>query len=344
MAEFEKWLDVCLPKFQRVSDSIPSIVKSLLDENNIEYLSVTSRTKTLDSISEKVKRKTYRDPKNQLTDISGIRIILFIESDIDRVEEIIYRSFRVDKKNSSGREERLSSNEVGYRSSHIVCDIGPQRAKLPEFQGLEWLKFEFQIRTVLQHAWAELAHDRSYKFQGKLPDGIQRRLYLYAGLLEIADKGFSEIALDIEEYEKRISEKYEKGNLDVEINTLSLEKFVSERARDNSFLVFDNPAREAIGELIVELNRFGIKTIDDLNKIIPKKFSEVADEVGYKTNIFGFIRDLMIINDFEKLYHVVKPSWGMPEITIEEEKLFKRLSTKENFNNIMRDYQNIGSD
>lgn len=46
----------------------------------------------------------------------------------------------------------MSVDQTGYRSVHFVCDIGSARAALPEFNGLSGLKFEIQIRTVLQHA------------------------------------------------------------------------------------------------------------------------------------------------------------------------------------------------
>ena len=52
-----------------------------------------------------------------------------------------------------------------------------------------------QIRTVLQHAWAEFEHDIRYK--GTIPEehapDLDRRFTLAAGLLELADQEFSTI-------------------------------------------------------------------------------------------------------------------------------------------------------
>ena len=54
---------------------------------------------------------------------------------------------------------------------------------------------QVQIRTVLQHAWAEFEHDIRYK--GTVPDeharDFDRRFTLAAGLLELADQEFSTI-------------------------------------------------------------------------------------------------------------------------------------------------------
>ena len=46
---------------------------------------------------------------------------------------------------------------------------------LPEMKLFSGIPFEIQVRTILQHAWAEFAHDRNYKFRGVLPDVIARR-------------------------------------------------------------------------------------------------------------------------------------------------------------------------
>jgi hypothetical protein len=52
-----------------------------------------------------------------------------------------------------------------------------------------------QIRTILQHAWAEFEHDVRYK--GTIPEehvpDLDRRFTLAAGLLELADREFSAI-------------------------------------------------------------------------------------------------------------------------------------------------------
>ena len=52
-----------------------------------------------------------------------------------------------------------------------------------------------QIRTVLQHAWAEFEHDIRYK--GSVPEAhapdFDRRFTLAAGLIELADREFATI-------------------------------------------------------------------------------------------------------------------------------------------------------
>jgi hypothetical protein len=83
-------------------------------------------------------------------------------------------------------QETAQEGRFGYASRHLLLDLAT-----PEGQQL----VQVQIRTVLQHAWAEFEHDIRYK--GTVPDEhareFDRRFTLAAGLLELADREFGEI-------------------------------------------------------------------------------------------------------------------------------------------------------
>ncbi|MEQ1956884.1 GTP pyrophosphokinase [Mesorhizobium sp. CN2-181] len=281
-------------------------------DNDIEHLSVSGRTKTFNGCKEKIKRKRYTDPATQMTDITGIRIIVYFESDVERVCEIIERSFSVDSTNSLDKNTLLQKDQVGYRSVHYVCDIGEARGALAEYAAVRGLKFEFQIRTVLQHAWAEISHDRSYKFSGKLPHQIERNLYLYAGLLEVADRGFDEISRQISAYSKAVTQSSEKGELDIEVNTLSVQGFVESWAKKNDLKldpVYGGP--ESVDEVVTELEQFKVNTLDDLAQIIPKNYAKNLKETGLDAGntILGVVRDWMLIHDPDRFLRDVSHNW-----------------------------------
>lgn len=311
MSKYNEWVDSILPAHKRLTDSAITIIRNLLNNNGIEILSVSGRTKDKDSLLEKITRKGYKKPSEQMTDISGVRIIVYLESDIKRVCNIIEQAFNIDKKNSLNQDDRLSINQIGYRSVHYVCDLGDVRTQLPEFLDLGGLKFEVQVRTVLQHAWTELAHDRNYKFAGKLPPEIERNLYLYAGMLEIADKGFSQLSMQIDKYIKDVHEKNEEGNLDYILNTLSLKEFVENWAYKNDLEIEEIAFKVDISDLVSELEQFGITTAEQLNKIIPPNYAELSKEHHYTSTIFGLVRDWMLITDWRKFIHQVHFNWVM---------------------------------
>ncbi|HEV7879737.1 RelA/SpoT domain-containing protein [Bradyrhizobium sp.] len=156
----------------------------MLKKQRLEHLSVEERTKSVEGALEKVRRKEYSDPKEQLTDLSGVRVVTYLEEEALQISKAIRALFNIDEQNSHDRSADLGEDRIGYRSTHFVCSLGKERDTLPEYEGIGTLKFEVQIRTVLQHAWAELAHDRSFKFGVALPTKIQRKLNLYSGMLK----------------------------------------------------------------------------------------------------------------------------------------------------------------
>lgn len=174
--DFRLWLEEVMPQHARLTATVAALIENLIKRCGIEYLSVTSRTKELDSAHEKILRKEYDDPPRQITDLTGIRVITYLETQVAEIEKLIRASFSVDEANSMDRSSVLGDDRVGYRSTHFVCTLGHNRTSLPEYDEVSDLPFEIQVRTVLQHAWAELAHDRSFKFGAPLPKSIRRKI------------------------------------------------------------------------------------------------------------------------------------------------------------------------
>lgn len=311
LQKHESWLDITLPKHRRLTDAVVTIIENLLKTNNVDYLTITGRTKEKESALEKIKRKGYKNPGAQLTDLSGIRVIVYFESDVIKVSNLIDSSFCVDKENSLNQDELLSIDQMGYRSVHFVCDLGSKRGSLPEFKEISELKFEFQVRTVLQHAWAELAHDRNYKFSGKLPKEIERELFLYAGMLEIADKGFDALSSKIDDYINKLKQKSQAGDLGTEINSISLVQFIDNWCKDNGVTLEEPFSTDQYSELVNELKMFGVQTLEQLNNIIPSVYAEVYKRRGHKSTIYGIVRDWMLIHDWRKFLREVEFDWVM---------------------------------
>lgn len=309
--EVTDWLAVTLPKHNVLLPSVTAVTENLLRASGLDFLAVTGRVKTLESAVEKIKSKGYSDPVRQMTDITGIRIIVFFESQVDEVSKIINDSFAVDASNSSDRKNVLKVNQNGYRSVHFVCDLGAERSKLPEYEGLGGLKFEFQVRTVLQHAWAELAHDGSYKFSGKLPTAVERKLFLYAGMLELADRGFDELAKEIEAYKAEVNLRLGAGNLDMEVNSINLVEFISAWADENKISIDLVGERDAKADLVEELREFGVASLAQLKELIPGDYAAKAIQYGIAATIYGVVRDWMLISNWREYHSGVKYNWEL---------------------------------
>ena len=299
----ERWVDSVLPKYVEFTKSLEILVESLIRLERVEYLSVSGRTKTRSTILEKLERKKYSDPRRQLTDISGIRIVTFLESGVSAASKVISKTFEIDKSNSLDKSQLLGVDRIGYRSVHFVCSLTDHRLELPEFKEFKELIFEVQIRTVLQHAWAELAHDRQYKFSGVLPKDITRRLHLYAATLELADSGFQALANEIDAYTRKVREDTISGNLEIELTSTSLSAYLQRLPQRKTLLSFDDVSSPGDFEILVsELQAFGITLLKEIDDLITDEFIKAfKDNRSYVTQL-GFLRDVMMFADFKKYF------------------------------------------
>lgn len=299
------WITEKHPHFESLTTTVVSMLESMLRASKFDFLAVSGRTKSVEGIKEKIKRKKYSNPSKQLTDISGVRVIVYFEAEAARVADFIEGIFKIDAENSKNRDTVMSVDQIGYRSIHYVCELGESRTSLPEYAHLSGLKFEIQVRTVLQHAWAEIAHDRNYKFSGKLPRALERNLFLYAGLLEVADKGFDQLSRDIDSYAEKVREKAAEGDFDVDLDSVSLENFFQSWA-DKNGIVLGEHGKYWAGDAVLELEKFGIQNLRELEKIIPRNYAQNYKDLKIRSSLLGVVRDWMIMTD-DKRYR--KQSW-----------------------------------
>lgn len=303
------------PLYEILAKKVEGILKEILDANYIEYLKVECRTKSIKSFQKKIEKGISYEP-TEMQDLAGIRIIGYVNSDVDKIVNIINDLFEIHEKRSKDKSKMLGTDKVGYRSVHFVAKLSNERLELPEFNKFKNFDFEIQVRTILQHAWAEIQHDRNYKYSGVLPKEIERRFSLLAGLLELADNEFESISNLIENYSKEISKVMESGKLDIPIDSTSLRQFMSDKFSEIHNIEYsfgydnDNSA-----ELIEELNDMGIYNLQELNDIIPSNYFKTLEKHKMKTNYSGIIRDLLIIKYKEKYFEIAwKNHWGLTKM------------------------------
>jgi ppGpp synthetase/RelA/SpoT-type nucleotidyltranferase len=175
------------------------LITSVLDEAGINYLTVSGRTKSIASFAEKATRsadgvRLYSDPLREIGDQLGVRVITYVRDDVDAVADLLGDQVVVNDDRDLGRET-ASEGRFGYASRHLQIALDAARESQPAYAHLRGRNVQVQIRTVLQHAWAEFEHDIRYK--GTVPaehaHDFDRRFTLAAGLLELADQEFATI-------------------------------------------------------------------------------------------------------------------------------------------------------
>ena len=171
----------------------------------------------------------YKNPLSDITDLAGVRVITFFPSTVKQVCDLIQEELdvieRVDHTASAMQAERL-----GYQSIHYVVKLAANRRRLAEYRKFDGLVAEIQVRTILQHAWAEIEHDIRYKSKLTIPQAISRRFMTLAGLLEIADREFEAIQEADDSLRATARVLIETGQLeDVEITPDALRSYLDSR-------------------------------------------------------------------------------------------------------------------
>lgn len=289
--------------YKKLAEKVKDIIEESLEYRNINYVNVECRGKSIDSLSDKVKNKEYKNLE-EIHDLAGIRIISYVNSDLEKIVAIIKKLFNIDENNSQDKSKILGSDKVGYRSIHFVASLPKDRLELLEYKKFKNLKFEIQIRTILQHAWAEIEHDRNYKFSGVLPNKEKRQFSLLAGVLELADNEFDSISKSIEAYSKNVSEKTKSGQLDIPINSTSIRQFLKEMFGDIKTIGQDFGNDESLP--IEELHIMNLKTLQDFKNIIPKDYKNKLISGKIKTNFCAIIRDVLMIYNVDTYF---KKAW-----------------------------------
>lgn len=251
------------PERQRATDGFVALVTAILDDAGINYLTVTGRAKSVQSFAVKAARtaggrRVFPDPLRDITDQIGIRVITYVQSDVQAVVDLLGDEVVVHDDRDMGRET-AEEGRFGYASRHLLVSLDPGREMPAGTEALVGERAQVQIRTVLQHAWAEFEHDIRYK--GTIPSEhvseFDRRFTLAAGLLELADREFTAIRDRLREGASEATPAGEDD--DPRISPRELAAFLAGQYADAGWSRIDHYAW--IASLILEL---GISSLAEL--------------------------------------------------------------------------------
>lgn len=170
-------------------------IRSILTDAGLTYDQVSVRVKEWRSLRTKARKKNpageplYPTPWEDIHDLVGVRITTYHSMEIPSIISALSEEFTVIRSVDKTAQTRVSGG-FGYGSHHLILRIDGHE----DLQDYDGLIFEIQVRTVLQHAWAEFEHNIRYKRHGKLDPQIDRAFTLAAGLIELADQQFDLIA------------------------------------------------------------------------------------------------------------------------------------------------------
>lgn len=253
--------------------TLTALLERLLVVNSVPVHSINFRCKTVESLAGKVARKEKYKSLSEVTDLAGVRIITLFSSDVDVVAELIEREFVIDRANSIDKRVALDPDRFGYLSLHYVISLNQSRGELQEYAGFAPLKLELQIRSILQHTWAEIEHDIGYKSVAEVPKQIRRRFSRLAGLLELADQEFTGIRKELDEYAVEVDDNIQERAEEILLDKVSLQTFVGSNqlcVELDSLIAKMRNAKQKESlvnmSLLVGMELIGVKTLGAVEK------------------------------------------------------------------------------
>ncbi|MES2268937.1 MAG: hypothetical protein V4520_19385 [Bacteroidota bacterium] len=309
-----------LPLFNRACINIKEALNIFLKDEDISFLTISSRVKDFKSFYEKIDRKSYENPFEENEDFCGIRVVLYYLKDVEKVNDIIKNEFNI--QNDEDKADKLEVNEFGYRSHHFIIKIKDKWLVTPNYRGLGDIKIEIQVRTVLMHAWAEIEHKLGYKNKDQVPKSLKRKLFVISAKLEEADEQFQDLKININNYKDELivkatkSGRFHSNEFDLNAFQALLDYYFPDHEKHSMMTneLFNQIKKE---ELSLE------EVINYAEKIKP--MSQVIDNMifGEKSNLKTIQSNLLqyAIDAFYPKETQRKPSEGRKRIIKEIQKL-----------------------
>lgn len=263
-----------LPELERLKEQVLTTLREALDRNGLIVTAVEARVKTEESLAGKLALKGGKYATlDEVTDLVGARIITFYTDDVDRIAAMTEQLFEVDWNNSVDKRTLHQLDSFGYNSLHYICRLPKSIVDDPDCPALNEIRFELQLRTTLQHAWASINHDIGYKTGVEIPRDYLRRINRLAGILEMADDEFSRIRTEITDYRRRVQQLVQNGKLDdLQLDGDTFTSYLQARPFDalNKRIASINQAEIEEVPLIRYLRVFkeyGCKTLGDVHRM-----------------------------------------------------------------------------
>lgn len=157
--------------YAEFAEAIASILKvALASKPDLQLQEVQFRAKDPSSLGRKLEKRQLTDCReiaDEIKDLAGCRLIFYTNTDVEAFaqSQLLHDNFDVDYARTKIHYPTGEGGDANglFISDNYVISLKSNRAELPEYARFAGLRCEVQVQTILNHAWAQMAHDTIYK-------------------------------------------------------------------------------------------------------------------------------------------------------------------------------------
>jgi len=285
-------------QLQQANEALVSLINLLVSTGLSPAPKVIGRVKAQSECEKKFELKYLGDAeieggryqiKEKISDLVGIRVVCIYESDIDKVAEILRDNLKVVEETDKTSALQIHENQFGYKGLHMDCQLDSNRANLPEYSAFSVLKFEVQVRSIVQDGWSEVDHRLKYK--KRIPTNLKRRINRLAALFELADQEFEAIRNQTTVLEEAGKSDAKDAFVD---NPLTPFNFVPVALKHFPDFAFEPHKVDGfVDDLLVQDEHLTPKSLDNIilkHLVVVQKFVSYLGGMGHKMNPYTQIR------------------------------------------------------
>lgn len=258
---------------ESVDTTIRALLEGLAKDNKVK-IGPSCRLKGTKSFLSKAlyRAKNYQKPVLDIEDKIGTRVVLLKSSDVYDAAQLITKYSGWNAKTTKDLKQLIEEHprEFDYQSVHLV--VWPNQQE-PYSSDTKLLTCEIQIRTLLQHAFAEISHDSTYKGPYKNDQEIIRNLSKSIALMEVTDDYFVKIFQLISDGERTFALFYKEL---IALYKTFKPDYIDARDVELADIVFSLLLKQEVS--FASLQEFVIKRRDDILAAIQKPNSYLFEE------------------------------------------------------------------
>ena len=316
LEEFKVKLTAAQPELRAWGKYVLESIKDIAESNGIVLQILTSRVKEIDSAVGKLSRKSYKAPMTDMTDLVGVRAVCLLSPHVEIMCSALtaIKDWKIQKSRDTSKEYEQAPDKFGYQSHHFeiraTINLSVDGVAIPEGTCCE-----LQIRTLMQHAYAEVVHDSIYKSSWGAPSRAIRFVSSSAALIETADHLFCETMNILE------SETKNRGELLDQLTAVYDSRTNNAKFKDQKFNML---VLEELTDLIND------ETVENLSAFLSER-EYISDRIKSRLDSDIFWSQPVAILSYLLAYEhpsQLKDSWPFSESEAALEMVYSDLGKK----------------